>query len=346
MRLFVFEYLCSGALDAASTEHSLLAEGRAMLLAVLEDLSRESDWTCSTSWSHQLGAPPSIPRVEFTVTRDAADESHVFDHLCRSADRTLLIAPETGGILTSRRRMADQSGAHCLCCSSDSIDLCSDKLRLGRWLEQHRIPTPATQPWSPHSPITFPFPVVVKPRDGAGSIHTWRIDSTEQLDRISKSIASRSLENEWVVQPLVAGQCLSVVAIIAPARRPNCPSAQCQVWPACRQSIEFDAASGHIHYLGGSLLDLTVPRSIEQLVGRVVENLPGLSGYIGLDLIDPGNGEPLLLEINPRLTTSYLGYRQATVHNLSRRLIRPEEDDQIAWRLDQPIHFTPFSIDR
>ena len=39
---------------------------------------------------------------------------------------------------------------------------------------------------------------------------------------------------------------------------------------------------------------------------RIAAAIPGLWGYVGVDLIDTPAG-PVVLEINPRLTTSYCG---------------------------------------
>jgi predicted ATP-grasp superfamily ATP-dependent carboligase len=38
--------------------------------------------------------------------------------------------------------------------------------------------------------------------------------------------------------------------------------------------------------------------------------MPDLWGYVGIDLIDGATG-PLVLEVNPRLTTSYVGLARA-----------------------------------
>jgi predicted ATP-grasp superfamily ATP-dependent carboligase len=46
------------------------------------------------------------------------------------------------------------------------------------------------------------------------------------------------------------------------------------------------------------------------LAQAVVAAIPGLWGYIGIDLVRTRNG-PVVLEVNPRLTTSYCGLRAA-----------------------------------
>jgi predicted ATP-grasp superfamily ATP-dependent carboligase len=57
---------------------------------------------------------------------------------------------------------------------------------------------------------------------------------------------------------------------------------------------------------------LTVAQSAVRLI-------PGLHGYVGVDLILTRD-EALLIEINPRLTTSYIGLRQVIDLNLAQAI--------------------------
>jgi predicted ATP-grasp superfamily ATP-dependent carboligase len=71
----------------------------------------------------------------------------------------------------------------------------------------------------------------------------------------------------------------------------------------------------------GSQVPLLHPagnRAIE-LATRAVELIPGLNGYVGVDLV---LGQELiqLIEINPRLTTSYIGLRQVSRANLAQAI--------------------------
>lgn len=45
--------------------------------------------------------------------------------------------------------------------------------------------------------------------------------------------------------------------------------------------------------------------------------MPQLFGYAGIDFIQTEAGEDLVLEINPRLTTSYAGIKQALGVNVA-----------------------------
>jgi hypothetical protein len=60
-----------------------------------------------------------------------------------------------------------------------------------------------------------------------------------------------------------------------------------------------------------------------------------LSGYIGFDLIMTDAAPRVrIVEANPRLTTSYIGYRCLTSENLAARMIFPDAaHEPIAWNV-------------
>jgi predicted ATP-grasp superfamily ATP-dependent carboligase len=63
------------------------------------------------------------------------------------------------------------------------------------------------------------------------------------------------------------------------------------------------------------------------LIKRMTKAMPGLWGYIGIDLIETAEFGPLILEINPRLTTSYVGIRSATGINVAEQVLRLLDDE-------------------
>jgi hypothetical protein len=55
----------------------------------------------------------------------------------------------------------------------------------------------------------------------------------------------------------------------------------------------------------------------QQLVGQIARAFPELWGYVGIDLIETAE-QMLVLEINPRLTTSFVGIHAALGINLAK----------------------------
>jgi predicted ATP-grasp superfamily ATP-dependent carboligase len=111
----------------------------------------------------------------------------------------------------------------------------------------------------------------------------------------------------------------------------------------CKQRISDD---GRLRYLGGELpLASGLADRARALADRAISALPQSVGYIGVDLVlgrEPGGSEDVVIEVNPRLTTSYVGLRAAAKSNLAEAMwlaangdIRPIEF------ADRPIEFDP-----
>ena len=74
------------------------------------------------------------------------------------------------------------------------------------------------------------------------------------------------------------------------------------------------------------------------MVADACRSLPGLAGFVGFDLI-ASKGEPRvrILDANPRLTTSYVGYRRLTHENLAARMLFVDVDAApIEWNIFVP----------
>src|SRR5438445_264129 len=101
--------MSSRAPAGPSVPASLVAEGRAMLSAVLADLSRCPGVETVTL----LGPGPTAPGHVVRAASPAEEESR-FRERARAADRTLVIAPETGGVLEARCRWVEDEGGRLL----------------------------------------------------------------------------------------------------------------------------------------------------------------------------------------------------------------------------------------
>ena len=66
-----------------------------------------------------------------------------------------------------------------------------------------------------------------------------------------------------------------------------------------------------------------VSKELQDWAQQVVQALPGLRGLVGVDYIQTKDG-PVVLEINPRATTSYAGLRAAMVQNTLRCWLQNE----------------------
>jgi predicted ATP-grasp superfamily ATP-dependent carboligase len=188
------------------------------------------------------------------------------------------------------------------------------------------VPVPvgiALEPDAP-LPMDFEYPAVIKPVDGAGSQDTYMVSG--RYDRPPAHAWRRRLER------YVPGLAASVAVLCGPNG--------CVTLEPCKQRISED---GRLRYLGGELpLSVGLAERARALAERAVAAMPPATGYVGVDLVlgrEPDGSADAVLEINPRLTTSYVGLRAAATINLA------ESMWQIANGNMRPIEFSRQSIE-
>ncbi|MFV0445199.1 MAG: ATP-grasp domain-containing protein [Planctomycetaceae bacterium] len=317
MRIFLSEFICSGALAGQSLPPSLLREGRAMRDAVAADLARLANTRVVMTCDPRTPSPAGVDSV---TVADATKEWDQFERLCTDCDATLVVAPELDGELHRRVERAARLSRQLCNCTPDAVELCSDKLALAERLRQAGIATPPTvrlteivnrNGWD-----GLDYPVVAKPRWGAGSQSIYRCDTAGELRRVSGEFDHVQPTTEAIVQPVMPGRAVSAAVLFdfAAGRPPV-------TFPFAAQDLTED---GRFGYLGGQV---PVPHSHAASWSRIVERMAGvvsgLRGYVGFDLLLPADHAAALqvIEINPRLTTSYIGYRALAVDNIAPLLV-------------------------
>lgn len=307
MRVFVYEF--AGVLGARAPA-SLRAEGRAMLTAIVRDFARMDGVHVTTLLHEDFGEPLGDECQRISPEH----EESAFRATARRADFTLVIAPETGGVLAERSRWVLAAGGSLLGSSPAAVELAADKLALGDLLIQSAIHSPRAVLAGATAAAALDFPLVCKPRDGAGSQATVLVRSRAELDRALAQARAELPEADFVLQPFVAGIAASVAFI-------NGDTATMTL-PPCRQLLSKD---GRFHYLGGECpLPGGLALRAQRLARRALRVVPDLRGYVGVDLVlgvaDDGSGD-CIIEINPRLTTSYIGLRELARGNLAEAML-------------------------
>jgi predicted ATP-grasp superfamily ATP-dependent carboligase len=317
--VFVYEYLCATGTGRGT---SLETEGRAMLTAVLADLARVPGVRPVTLLAGRPG--PLAPGV---VVREArpADEPALFRELARASDGTLVIAPEFDGLLGQRCRWVEEACGRLLGPDGNAVALTGDKLELARRLAAAGVPTP---PCLPAAAGAAAFPAVCKPRHGAGSQATFLVRRPEELPACLAVARAEGWQGELVLQPFVPGLPASAAFLLGPGQEVALAPAEQRLSP-----------DGRFRYLGGTMpLPPPLAERAVRLARRAVGAVPGLRGYVGVDLVlgGPEDGSAdRVIEINPRLTTSYVGLRALAGTNLAEALLRVVDGQPppaIAWR--------------
>lgn len=307
-----------------------------MLLTVLRDAVQVADLEVITIWSAQRERFP-VEGVAFQLAHSPEEEMELLAEMAAWCDATLLIAPEFDGILTQRALLVEGVGGRLCGPNPLAITVCSDKLQLATVLEAAGVPTVPTHTFDVDrgSARELTYPAVVKPRDGAGSQDTYLVPTPADFQRLLPTWRKSSLLRQAIWQPYIAGRAVSVAVLITPEQylyEPLLP---------CEQTLSDD---GRFEYTGGVVpgRGLNVA-AIQQAAVAACRLVPGLRGYVGVDLIVPAGASdtPLVVEINPRLTTSYLGYSRLCDQNLIARWLDPSSGaGDLTWQSGQ-LHYSP-----
>ena len=322
MRVLVYEYLCANV--SAELPASLALEGRAMLAAVAADMAQLPDVEVHTLWSESLGAHPFPTPVKVHKLRagETADRERL-QRVARTCDAAFVIAPECDGILAEHFRWIAETKCRWIGSDLSAISLCTDKLELAVHLAKRGVPVIPTELWDAELTQVdgLPYPLVIKPRDGAGSQATYLIQSPAHYVELEKLLlAEPMLANRngqtGIRQPFITGRAVSVALMI------DSSSGSATTLPVCEQLLSSD---GRFHYRGGRVLSrIAQPELVQEIALSACQEVPGLCGYVGVDLVIADSGHnPLIVEINPRLTTSYLGYRSLAAENLANWILNP-----------------------
>lgn len=319
MLLFVYEWVSGGGLlsHEGALPESLLTEGVAMAGAIAQDAAELADWEVALLGDlrvPQLNAHGGeIVQVDSPTSFLAA-----FADLCQRADAVVIIAPEIDGELVKAIRRAGSYGAKLISPDLEFASLAADKHRTAMHLCNAAIPTPVGHLLTADSPLPtdFAYPAVVKPVDGAGSQDTYVVAGPHEMP--PAYVANRRIET------LAPGVAASVAILCGPTG--------ITALPPCRQRISND---GRLRYLGGTTpIESGLAARAQQLAVAAIGAMPPTQGYVGVDIIlgaCPDGTQDCVIEINPRLTTSYAGLRYAIEENLLRLMIAAAAGEEITY---------------
>ena len=340
MRIFVGEYVCGGGLaDQAIDEipDSLRREGAAMLQSIVSDLAEVAETVV-----------PLDPRFAGTFSSNTTDTVSIvrdqslwgqWTAAAQTCDAALLVAPESDGILAKAVAMLRASGIDVIAGSGDFLRTASDKYLTAKILNTAGVAHPPYMTLADRrmeATLREYGKFVVKPRDGCG---TQEIRVYDCFDKASADLTENAILQAWM-----PGRAISI-ALVASAT-------QHTFLPAVSQNL----SGSHCEYAGGQgPLDDDSQRRATALASRAVIAMPPTArGFVGLDLLlGERPSEDCVIEINPRLTTSYVGLRRMINGNLAARLFDLETGpvscctaaDSVRWTPDGEIWINDTAIE-
>ena len=307
MKILVFEWFIGGGMLAdPSAPNHLLREGKAMRDAIADDF---------TQLGHNV---ITLQDVRMPVTCNDNVSYRAIDHYsairpaleecARQADCILVIAPESDGCLLSIVSWLTLWHQKLISPNQEFVRMASDKGLTKQRLHKHGVPVPAGS-YLTHGNLSefnsLSLPWVIKPVDGCGSegIH-FVCDPT---------YAPGKLKTPVLVESFVCGTPVSISVVAK--------NGTFQLLPPVQQLFDrypIGAYAGCHHPLPVGL-----QKRAESLASEVVAAMPKTVGYFGIDMVlsDKIETADVVIEVNPRLTSSYLRLREICQFSIGQQML-------------------------
>ncbi len=239
----------------------------------------------------------------------------------RGIEAIYVVAPESNGILQTIVKSIEDTELISLNCQSKAIERTAHKPTLLKHVKSLGLNVAETLLVKKTNLAKIKqdisdklgFPVVVKPVNGAGCSCLSIVRNAKQIPAAIKKIEQESPDTPILVQKLIEGISASVSVI----------STGIEAVPVSlnRQNVTLASPYSISCYHGGALpLDNPIKEEAFAVAKRVVESFKGLKGYIGVDIVI-AKDKVVVIEVNPRLTTSYVGLRNVLNFNLAQAIL-------------------------
>ena len=316
MKVLIFEWLSGGGLwhdlvphDTAS---SIQSQGFQMLQAITTDFL-------------DAGAEVVLPideRLEDKIDDHVRLEKRqlcasdnlpaILLELAEQVDQVMLVAPETDSCLLTCLGWVETLEDKLISPDSQFVRIASCKKTTFEQLRSNgfeKIPHGLNfGDYRPENAGHLIPPLVLKPIDGAGSEEVQLVQRLADLDRGFQ----RPRDHYWLEQ-FISGTPVSVSILCGPEDSVFLPPTQ-QL---------FDRQPFGSYIGAGYPIDPALARRAKAVAEQAINSMPPTRGYVGIDMVLSDRSEPQdsLIEINPRLTMSYLKLRAVCRENLAKLML-------------------------
>ncbi len=270
-----------------------------MLTALAEDIAAVADLTVIVDDDLDIKLPQCErkPCVRFEPMWSQ------WVRAAQGCDAAIIIAPETEGILAKAVGMLRAAEVPVVASTGDFLRITSDKWLCAKHFAQAGVPHPLT--WEASElkqgvSQTAHGKLILKPRDGCGTQGVRLVNDFQQ----ALAEANRS----DIVQPYISGIPASIALIVH--------HSSTTILPAVAQEIAIENCA----YCGGhGPLNTDLQRRAMHLADQAMRAMPAAPrGFVGLDIVlGETAADDVVIEVNSRLTTSYVGLRHIVKNNLA-----------------------------
>jgi tyramine---L-glutamate ligase len=355
MKILVFEYITGGGFNKQELPDSLAGEGCLMLQTLLDNLrscaDHGNDISVVVMLDSRVKGSINTAGFETVIIKPEQNNHEEFARLALHSDAIWPIAPEFDGILQTLCQTVQLLGKTLLTSPASAVAVTANKFNTYQHLKQHHIATVPT--WMFTSAEWYPLPLPSGEGWGEGFQKSANHDHPQYSNNNTQCLAQELVESssanpackveQWVVKPVNGVGCTDSYIltdqhdfqqmhsrtghyIIQPHIQGKKTSLSCLFkqgigWLLCANLQQFNIINRQYH-LSKIIVNYHSDLSVYQdLVDNIAQALPELWGYAGIDLIETPE-HLFVLEINPRLTTSFVGIYAALGINVAENILQ------------------------
>lgn len=337
-KIFIFEFISGGGFNIKSIPSSLFCEGFAMLRSIVDDF-RELGYHLITLLDYRIEYLSSLLNVNsIEIVRPSDNFIELYKSLVKKSNYCFVIAPEFSNILLNLSQIVKENDRKLLSVDIPGITIASSKHKTFEYFIENKLKTPPTYliPLKDEYPdlqflkrkvMELGFPLIIKPDDGVGAESIHLLKSQKEL----KSLLIRFKEKfersrKYVVQTYIEGIPLSLSLL-------NLNWSKTRANPILlsinTQELLLENNKKDSEYFGGYTPYLDY-KDIQKKITRIIQTVkfPEFSSFFGIDLV-LNKDQIVFIEINPRLTTPYVGLRRILSYNPMKFLMIKDHSEKI-----------------
>lgn len=227
-----------------------------------------------------------------------------FQNQLKIVDAAWIIAPEFDGILQNYCQLVENENKVLLTSPSQAVEKTANKLTVFEILKTAKIQTVPSELFDSKKNYEKTKDWIIKPIDGAGAENTFLLQSQKAWSALPY------FEKDVLIQPYIHGEKLSLSGIFKNGQaRLLCVNLQ--IFKIKNQQFVLENIEVNFKQDDGSY---------QKIVSQIARAFPDLFGYVGIDLIE-NEKSCFVLEINPRLTTSFVQIEEKLGVNVAKQVI-------------------------
>ena len=320
-RIFIFEFVSGGGFNKVKIPITLFCEGYGMLRSIIMDF-KSLNFEISTMLDYRIFHLSNFLLVdELSIIRNLDNFLKKFKTEVKESEYTFIIAPESSNILYKLTKIVKKSNRILLSTNLEGIRVGMSKFNTYYFFKGNKTTTPKTYliPMRKKQ-LNIDFilqkfnilkkPIVIKPEDGVGAESIYYFETQYQIKHFFQDFKHKvEYGRKYIIQEFVEGKDLSASLIGLPYimdsqyKNPLLLSINAQ-------NVDIKNSNYDSEYYGGHtpVEDYQKTKNNLSLLLEKI-NFSEFSGYFGIDFIRTTDSKIYFIEINPRLTTSYIGLR-------------------------------------